>query len=112
MNSFVDSYFKGTLISKVNNNVDHEPFRYLNGVYDGEKLKENLSNQELMDIDNTIEDFYAYIDRYENENVIRDYVNKYDDRGIIKWVEGLTSTNDFVKDYKEQSYAKDENQLF
>lgn len=112
MNSFVDSYFKSTLISKVNNNVDHEPFRYLDGVYDGEKLKENLSNQELMDIDNTIEDFYGYIDRYENENVIRDYVNKYDDRGIIKWVEGLTSTNDFVKDYKEQSYAKDESQLF
>ena len=63
-----------------------------------------------------IEKIYDMLDLKDslkkNENVIRDYVNKYDDRGIIKWVEGLTSTNDFVKDYKEQSYAKDENQLF
>ena len=48
---FIDSYFKSTLISKVNNNVNYEPFHYLDDIYDVEKIKENLSDQELMDID-------------------------------------------------------------
>lgn len=112
MNSFVDSYFKSTLISKVNNNVNYEPFHYLDDIYDVEKLKENLSNQELMDIDNTIEDFYAYIDKYDSENIIQDYVDKYDGRGIIKWLEGLTDTDDFIEDYKMLLGLEDEKQLF
>ena len=47
MNSFVDSDFKKYLISESN-----IFFRYLDNICDNEKLKEYLSNQELIDIDN------------------------------------------------------------
>ena len=103
MNSFVDSDFKKYLISESN-----IFFRYLVNICDNEKLKEYLSNQELIDIDNTIEDFYIYTNKYDSESIIQDYIDKYDSAGIIKWFVGLTNTEDLIKNIKE---TENETQL-
>lgn len=67
-----------------------------------------MSNQELIDIDNTIEDFYIYTNKYDSESIIQDYIDKYDSAGIIKWFVGLTNTEDLIKNIKE---TENETQL-
>ena len=98
MNCFINSNFKEHLISEANNNFIL--LHYLENIYDGEKLKEYLSNQELINIDNTIEDFYIYTNKYDSDDIIQDYIDKYDSVGIINWLVGFTNTEDLIKNIK------------
>ena len=65
-------------------------------------LKDNLTAQQLENIDKVLKHFQAYEEKYDDgeTDIIGDYRRLYGNDCIIDWFEGLMSTEDFIEEIK------------
>ena len=75
--------------------------RYIESCRDYNTIKENLTNEDIIRINNVIKDFSFYENKYDDgvKDIIGEYEGKYGNYNIIEWYEGLKSTKSFLEDY-------------
>lgn len=64
-------------------------------------LKNTLSDDDLIEINNVIKEFNNYVSKFDDEekNTISEYEDKYGNYNIIDWYEGLKSTESFLEEF-------------
>ena len=70
-------------------------FKVLGECKDYNILLDNLTYNQMKNIENVLE---HYLDAFTD---INEYIFNYGNADIINWYEGILSTKDFIKDYKE-----------
>lgn len=96
-NSYITDNFKTTLEEQ----EITKDLRYIESCHDYNTIKENLTNEDIIRINNVIKDFSFYENKYDDgvKDIIGEYEGKYGNYNIIEWYEGLKSTKSFLEDY-------------
>ena len=96
-NSYITDNFKITLEEQ----EIMKDLRYIESCHDYNTIKENLTNEDIIRINNVIKDFIFYENKYDDgvKDIIGEYEGKYGNYNIIEWYEGLKSTKSFLEDY-------------
>ena len=65
-------------------------------------LKDNLTAQQLENIDKVLKHFQAYAEKYDDGeiDIIEDYTRLYGNGYVLNWYEGLMTTEDFIAEIK------------
>ena len=68
---------------------------------DYEILKNNLSSEDLINLEKVLEHFNNYQNKYDDGviDLASEYIDKYGNSNIIGWYEGLKSTKSFLEDF-------------
>lgn len=64
-------------------------------------LKNTLSDDDLIEINNVIKKFNNYVSKFDDgeKDIISEYEGKYENYNIIDWYEGLKSTESFLEEF-------------
>lgn len=64
-------------------------------------LKNTLSDDDLIEINNVIKKFNNYVSKFDvgEKDIISEYEGKYGNYNIIDWYEGLKSTESFLEEF-------------
>lgn len=87
------------------NNINETELHILNKCFENEILKNNLTQEQLLEIEKVLREYINFSSKYNNEGIDTGeaYINKYGNSNIVDWFEGLKSTKDFIKDFKLES---------
>lgn len=68
---------------------------------DYEVLKNNLSSEDLINLEKVLEHFNNYQNKYDDGviDLTSEYIDKYGNSNIIEWYEGLKTTKSFLEDF-------------
>lgn len=82
-------------------NYEFNDLKILSECTDFKILKEFFSEEVLQDMEKLLEDYIFYQNTYYDEefNLIDEYIEKYGNRDLISWYEGMISTKHFVDEY-------------
>jgi len=98
-NCYISDWFKDK-IEEVNKER-FKDLRELTQCVDFIKLKDIFSDEVLEEIEKVLEDYHFYQSLYDDGemDIINEYTQKYGNRSVIDWYEGITSTEEFVEKY-------------
>lgn len=104
-NCYITDYFKDILENAVN---DYDPLYYISRFCNYNTLKRELNKRELVKLEKVVEDYLSYKFKYMGEqDTMNDYITKYGNSNAVKWLEGVVSTEDFVKCFKEKNFIQE-----
>ena len=107
MNCYITDYFKDILESTINDN-DHDPLYYISRFGNYNILKRELNKRELVKLEKVVKDYLSYKFKYMGEqDTMNDYITKYGNSNAVKWLEGVVSTEGFVKCFKEKNFIQE-----
>lgn len=68
---------------------------------DYEVLKDNLSSEDLINLEKVLEHFNSYQNKHDDGTIdlLSEYIDKYGNSNIIEWYEGLKTTKSFLEDF-------------
>ena len=74
---------------------------YIKNCKDYLLLKNTLSDDDLIEINNVIKEFNNYVSKFDDgeKDTISEYESKYGNYNIIDWYEGLKSTESFLEEF-------------
>jgi len=98
-NCYISDWFKDK-IEEINDER-FKDLRELTQCVDFIKLKDIFSDEVLEEIEKVLEDYHFYQSLYDDGeiDIINEYTQKYGNRSVIDWYEGITPTEEFVEKY-------------
>ena len=71
-------------------------------------LKRELNKRELVKLEKVVKDYLSYKFKYMGEqDTMNDYITKYGNSNVVKWLEEVVSTEDFAKCFKEKNFIQE-----
>lgn len=100
-NCFIADDFK-KIIEGMQRKDKYNDLRILKSLADYKQLKDNISYNNLIEIEKSLEDFEYYQQQFDNGemDIIENYTRKYGNINSIDWLEGLKTTDEFIEDFK------------
>jgi len=107
-NCYISDYFEDIILKEKKNRYDD--LKLLKQCVDFNKLKDNLTDVILKDLEKGLEDFTFYEQLYDDGeiDIIGNYIDKNGNGYLIDWYEGMITTDEYLE-YLSETLSESKN---